>query len=83
VDVAVETLPAQQLNRSHQTFQGVIRTPHNAGAQKEAFDVIPAVEVDRQRHYFSGCKCRSGYIVAASVYTVGTIIDAEIGIKDF
>src|SRR5210317_1883720 len=83
MDVAIESLLSQQLYGLDQPFHRVVRTLHNTGAQKQPFNVIAPVKISGQRHDFSRCKGRPGDIIAAATDTVGTIVNAEIGVKDF
>ena len=53
----------------------------DTGAQKKPFDIVSLIEVDGKLSHFFGRKSGTFDVIATSIDTVGTVINAVIGKK--
>ena len=83
VDVCIITVyQAKVLCHFDHPFHGVIGIPENAGAQKQALDVIPPVEFNCQFHQLFDGKGGALNVIAPPVNAVGAVVYAVVGEHD-
>jgi hypothetical protein len=51
----------------------------DAGGQKQAFDVVAAIEVERQLHHFVDREARAGNVRAGAVDAIQAVVVAGVG----
>ena len=83
MDVAAEiVLLTQRAGDAHELLHRVVGIANHAGAEKQAFDVVAAVEVERQLHHLFDAEARARRIAGAPVDAVQAVVDAEVGEQD-
>ena len=80
VYVAAEVmLFAQHTRHFDHLFHGVVGASDDAGAEKQTFDAIAAIEVERELHDFVYAEARPRHIAADPVDAIQAIVEAVIG----
>ena len=83
MNVAAEVvLLSEQARYPHQLLHRVVRVADDAGAEKQALDIVAAVEVERELYDFLDSEARSLRIARAAVDAIETVVDAEVGEQD-
>src|SRR5690606_20997069 len=83
MDVAVEVvLGAQRLGDAHQLFHGRIGALEDARAEKQPFDEVAPVEIQRQRDDFLHGEAGALHVVTAPGHAVGAVVHADVGKQD-
>ena len=84
VDVPGEVvlLPEDGQSFDHQ-LGGVVRAADHGGAEKEALDVVPPVEVDGEIGQLPGGEHGPGEVVGGAVHAVPAVVAADVGEEDF
>ena len=84
VDVAAKVVHlAQRAGHAHQLLHGVVGALDDAAGEKQPFDAVAAVEVEREGHHFFDRKARTLHVAAAAVDAVRAVVQAEVGEQDF
>ena len=74
---------AQRSHHSHELFHGVVRRAKDAGAQKQALDVVAAVKVEREVHDLLRREGCSGNVARKPVDAEDAIVDAMVREENF
>ena len=79
MDVAVEAvLAAQNRQRADHQLRRIVRRAQHAGGEEQPFDIIAAVEFDRQLGKLFGRKGRARRVVRAAVDAVFAVVAAVV-----
>ncbi len=79
MNVAVETMHGPQLaNHPDHPLHRVVGVTQHAGTEKQALDVVAAVEPDRQIDQLADRERGLADVVAAAVDAIGAIVDAMV-----
>src|ERR1700761_2730437 len=74
---------AQCSSNRDELFHCVVGRLHNSRTEEEAFDVVPAVEVEGELHDFRWSKPCAADVARYAIDAENTVIRAEIGEQDF
>jgi len=66
----------------HDLLHSEVCTAHDAGAEEEALNVVPLVEIESEGDDFLGGETGAPDIAGASVDTVVAVVEADVGQKD-
>jgi len=84
VNVSVEFVhKAKVFGYPDKPFHGIIGIADDSGAEEESFDIVASVEINGEVYNFGHGESCAGDVIALSVNTIGTIVDAVIGKQDF
>ena len=84
MDVTGElVLIAQNPQDLDHLFTGIVGVLHYAGAQKQPFDIVAAIELQGEVGQLPGFKGGPGGVAGAAVDTVFAVIGAVVGEEDF
>jgi hypothetical protein len=84
VDIAAEVVGfAEGLGDLDDLLHGEVCAADDAGAEEEAFDVVPLVEVEGEGDYFLGGEASATDVTGSSVDAVVTVVEADVGEENF
>jgi 2-haloacid dehalogenase len=80
MDIAAEVVDLSQgLSRQDQLFHRIVAVANDPRRQEQPFDIVPAIEVQRQVHHLVHAEPRPLHIRRGPVDAIGAVVDAEIG----
>ena len=83
MNIALKPVQSPELiDRLVNQLHGIVRIVENPGAQKQPFNIVSPVELDRQLADFVRCEGRSRHVIGTPVDAVFTVIDTFIGEQD-
>src|SRR5829696_4049584 len=79
MNVSTKAFPvSKSLRHEDKLFHRIVGVLNNARAQKEAFNVVPFVEIDRKLDHLFGLKSRSLHVRRAAIDAVRAVPNADV-----